>query len=89
MFGLKVKIFNLNFHSLEVVSRYRDPQLQVSENLCYLENESPKICQCFKIEIIFCLKQLVIQVLVKTQYVYCSMSCICWEVLYFCKYLMT
>ena len=23
--------FNLNFHSIEVVSRYRDPQLQVSE----------------------------------------------------------
>ena len=26
------EFFNLNFHSLEVVSRYRDPQLQVSEN---------------------------------------------------------
>ena len=25
-------IFNLNFHSLEVVARWRDPQLQVSEN---------------------------------------------------------
>ena len=24
-----------NFHSLEVVARYRDPQLQVSENLNY------------------------------------------------------
>ena len=29
------ELFNLNFQSLEVVSRYRDPQLQVTENLCY------------------------------------------------------
>ena len=29
---LTSKLFNLNFHSLEVVSRWRDPQLQVSEN---------------------------------------------------------
>ena len=29
---LTVKLFNLNFHPLEVVSRSRDPQLQVSEN---------------------------------------------------------
>ena len=28
--------FNLNFLSLEVVSRYRDTQLQVTEKLCYL-----------------------------------------------------
>ena len=28
---LTAKLFNLNFHSLEVVSRWRDPQLQVSE----------------------------------------------------------
>ena len=27
------KFFNLNFQPLEVVSRYRDPQLQVTENL--------------------------------------------------------
>ena len=26
------KLNNLNFHPLEVVSRYRDPQLQVGEN---------------------------------------------------------
>ena len=26
------KLFNLNFHPLEVASRWRDPQLQVSEN---------------------------------------------------------
>ena len=29
---LTVKLFNFNFHPLEVVSRWRDPQLQVSEN---------------------------------------------------------
>ena len=29
---LTAKLFNWNFHSLEVVSRWRDPQLQVSEN---------------------------------------------------------
>ena len=29
---LAVKLFNLNFHPLEVVSRWRDPQRQVSEN---------------------------------------------------------
>ena len=29
---LTAKLFNLNFHPLEVVSRSRDPQLQVSEN---------------------------------------------------------
>ena len=26
------ELFNLNFRSLEAVSRYRDPQLQVTEN---------------------------------------------------------
>ena len=30
------KLINLNFHALEVVSRYRDPQLQVGENYKYL-----------------------------------------------------
>ena len=29
---LTAKLFNFNFHSREVVSRWRDPQLQVSEN---------------------------------------------------------
>ena len=29
---LAAKLFNLNFNPLEVVSRWRDPQLQVSEN---------------------------------------------------------
>ena len=35
------EISNLNFQSLEGVSRYRDPQLQVIENLCDLRNSSP------------------------------------------------
>ena len=30
--GLTAKLFNWNFHSFEVVSRWRDPQLQASEN---------------------------------------------------------
>ena len=29
---LTAKLFNLNFHLLEVVCRWRDPQLHVSEN---------------------------------------------------------
>ena len=29
---LTAKLFNMNFHPLEVVSRWREPQLQVSEN---------------------------------------------------------
>ena len=29
---LTAKLFNLNFHPLELVSRWHDPQLQVSEN---------------------------------------------------------
>ena len=33
---LTAKLFNLNFHPLEVVSRWRDPQLQASENYSHL-----------------------------------------------------
>ena len=32
------ELINLNFHVLEVVSRYRDTQLQVRENLSYMFN---------------------------------------------------
>ena len=32
----RAELNNLNFYPLEVVSRYRDPQLQVSENYPYL-----------------------------------------------------
>ena len=31
------KLIYLNFHPLEVVSRYRDPQLQVAKNYVYLD----------------------------------------------------
>ena len=37
----------------KVVSRYRDTQLQVAENLCDLQNLGPNIYQCIKIESIF------------------------------------
>ena len=39
------KLFYLNFHPLEVVSRYRDPQLQVGENHAYLFNLRSNICK--------------------------------------------
>ena len=37
------ELSNLNFHPLEVASRYRDPQLQVGENYSYLFNLRPNI----------------------------------------------
>ena len=55
------ELFNLYFQQLEVVSHYRDTQLQVTENICYLCNLSPNIYQCFKIERIFYSDQLVIR----------------------------
>ena len=39
------KLNNLNFQLPEVVARYRDPQLQVAENPCYLLNFTPNICK--------------------------------------------
>ena len=38
---LPAMLFNLYFHRLEVVSRYRDPQLQVGEHNSYLLNLIP------------------------------------------------
>ena len=35
----------LYFHPLEVVSHYRDPQLQVGENYPYLFKFRPNICK--------------------------------------------
>ena len=35
-----------NFHPLEVVCRYRDPQLQVGENYSYLFRFRQQICKC-------------------------------------------
>ena len=45
--ALKGLIANLssNFHPLDVVSRYRDPQLQVGENYSHLLNLGPAICK--------------------------------------------
>ena len=34
------EIRNLNFQSLEVVSRYRDPQLQVTKNVLFVKFKS-------------------------------------------------
>ena len=39
------KLNNIHFHPLEVVSRYRKPQLQVRENYSYLCSLRPNICQ--------------------------------------------
>ena len=38
VYPLTAKLINLNFHPLEVVSRWRDPQLWVSENYSDLTN---------------------------------------------------
>ena len=40
-----VKLTILNFHPLEVMSCYRDPQLQVCENYSYLFNLRSNICK--------------------------------------------
>ena len=40
---LAAKLFNLNFHPLEDVSRWRDPQLQVSENYLNLTKWMSKL----------------------------------------------
>ena len=41
--SLPAKLSILNSHPLEVVSHYRDPQLQVVENHSYLFNLGPNI----------------------------------------------
>ena len=51
--GLITELLNFIFQLLEVVSRCRDTQLQVTENVCYLWNLCPNIFKCFKIECIF------------------------------------
>ena len=45
MKGCELTIEPLNFHPPKVVSRYRDPQLQVAENYSYLINLGPDICK--------------------------------------------
>ena len=39
------KLIYFNFHPLEVVSRYRDPQLKVGENYWYLNNLGINVCK--------------------------------------------
>ena len=39
------KLIYLNFHPFEVVSRYRDPQLQVGKNYSFSFNLVRKICK--------------------------------------------
>ena len=48
---LTAKLFNLNFHPLEVVSRWRDPQLQVSENNLLFRFDKMEV-NCFQILLI-------------------------------------
>ena len=50
---LEYQGIQFNFQSFEVLSRYLDTQFQVTKNLCDLQNLSPTIYQCFKIESIF------------------------------------
>ena len=47
------KLNNLNFHPLEVVSRYRDPQLQVGENYSYSFNLRPNIYKSWCLDTYF------------------------------------
>ena len=42
---LTAKLFNCNFHPREIVSRWRDPQLQVSENYSDLTKWRLTICK--------------------------------------------
>ena len=51
------KLFNLNFHPLEVLSRWRDPQLQVSENYSDLTKKEVNCFQILLIDVAFHLKQ--------------------------------
>ena len=51
--GLKREVIFCEFHSLEIVSRYRDPQLQVSENDSELFNLRQNILQTLLFEHVF------------------------------------
>ena len=45
--------YNLHFYQLEVVCRYRDPQLQVGENNRFLLNLGPKISKSWFLKTYF------------------------------------
>ena len=55
---------NLNFHPLEAVSRWRDPQLQVGENYSYLSKWRQIIFTFSLIEETFNFKNVLFQVLI-------------------------
>ena len=44
------KLNYLNFQPLEVVARYRDPQIQVAENYSYLFNMGTHICKSWYLD---------------------------------------
>ena len=50
---LTAKSFNLNFHSHEVVSRWRDPQLQVSEKSFRFDKMEVNCFQILLIDVTF------------------------------------
>ena len=50
---LTAKLFNLNFHPLEIVSRWRDPQLQVSENYSDLKKMEVNCFQILLVDVTF------------------------------------
>ena len=45
---LSAELYNLNYHPLEVVFRYCDPQLQVGDSYSYLFDLRPNICSLNK-----------------------------------------
>ena len=47
---LPAKLSHITFYPIVVVSRYRDPQLKVSENYSYSFNLSPKHLQILMFE---------------------------------------
>ena len=50
---LTAKLFTRNFNPLEVVSRWRDPQLQVSENKSDLKKMEVNCFQILLIDVLF------------------------------------
>ena len=50
---LAATLFNWNFHPLEFVSRWRDPQLQVSENYSDFTKKEVTYFQILLIDLIF------------------------------------
>ena len=60
------KFINWNFHPLEVVSRWRDPQLQVSENYSDLTKWRSAVTRCCWLMSPFIFHMLVLNFLAKT-----------------------